>query len=121
MKFVSVDGDDVGQMIRSCYLNNDVIGLREINVLVQSKVRAIADFLQDNGFTIIFCAADGVAGCSDDSSWSDADLHLQINEIGAGTPTFSTGVGETLREAYVALLAAKSSGKARIYNYRSLI
>jgi hypothetical protein len=120
MKYISIDGDDIGQLIHSCYLNNDIHALREVNALVQSKVRDIADFLRNEGFSIIFCAADGVACSALDYIHSEVHLFRKVSEIAGTRLTFSVGIGTTLRESYIASLAAKSNGKAKIFNYKDL-
>jgi hypothetical protein len=112
MKYITIDGDDVGQKIAYCYLQNDPAQLAEINDLVQSTTRSIADFLRSQNFTIIFCAADGVSAYSSSPAASDERLFRSITELGDKSLTFSAGTGPTLRDAYIALLSAKSSGKA---------
>jgi hypothetical protein len=119
-QFVTVDGDNVGQSITACYLRNDAKALTEINGLVAAKTREIADFLRLLGFSVLFCAADGVTAVSESSDATDEVLFAGIVKIAGEQLTFSAGVGATLRESYVALLSAKSNGKARLHNYRDM-
>ncbi|WP_455947963.1 mCpol domain-containing protein [Lelliottia jeotgali] len=118
--YITIDGDDVGQRITKCYLTNDRESLFELNNKMIEATHAIADYLEKIGFSIIFCGADGVACHADSSSFSVVDIFEVITGLGEGCATFSAGTGETLRESYVALMAAKSHGKAQIYEYRSL-
>ena len=65
MIYITIDGDDIGQMITSSYLKNDLHELSKINRVVNEKTLLISKFLKEQGFNIIFCAADGVAGFID--------------------------------------------------------
>lgn len=120
MKYITIDGDDIGQKITSSYLKNDVAALKDINRIVQEKTTEISVYLKSLGFEIIFCAADGVAGYTENSTISDENLYESIKEIASPSISFSCGVGETLQESYIALLSAKSNGKSCLHNYMSL-
>ncbi|MCU8069462.1 mCpol domain-containing protein [Shewanella sp. SM32] len=119
-RFITIDGDDIGQLIVSCYLRNDQLALARTNALVNNTTEAIADFLSANGFSILFCAADGVAAYTDAMIPDDKDLYSSIKALAGDNISFSVGIGASLREAYVALLSAKSSGKARLHNYKEV-
>lgn len=116
MKYITIDGDDIGQKIASAYLRNDTKALIETNNLVKEATTQIADFLRSQGFTILFCAADGVAGSSSTTFQNNA-VFAEINKIAGEELSFSAGVGNTLRDSYIALLSAKSSGKGRIHDF----
>jgi len=119
MKYITIDGDDIGQKIASAYLTNDETGLTRTNNFVQEKIVKIAELLKAQGFTILFCAADGVAGMASshfDSSW----IFSEIKKIAGDEISFSAGVGNSLREAYIALLLAKSSGKSRLQDFNEM-
>jgi len=120
MKYITIDGDDIGQRITSAYLQNDLTKLVQINQTVRNKTELIASYLRSEGFEIIFCAADGVAAYS---SLENIDFILifdVIQAIGAGDISFSAGVGGNLRTAYIALLSAKSSGKGRLHKFEDI-
>lgn len=119
MNYITIDGDDIGQKITSAYLRNNVEELISVNNLVQDKTRQIAVYLKSQGFEIIFCAADGVAGTT--KSEIDAEyIYSQIQRISDNELSFSAGVGKSLREAYVALLSAKSSGKGQLQSFEGM-
>lgn len=120
MTYITIDGDDVGRQITAMYLRNDPISLSAFATMVQGKAEEIANMLRTEGFTVIFCAADGVVGHSENPLSSGSHMYQLIQSIGGGDLTFSAGVGGSLREAYVALLAAKSNGKARLVNFTEL-
>lgn len=120
MKYITIDGDDVGKMITSSYLRNDLIALLAVNELVHMKTSLISDFLTGQGFVVIFCAADGVAGYCDADDVDNDFIFRGICDIAGEEISFSAGVGRDLRESYIALLAAKSSGKARLTTYEDI-
>lgn len=119
MKYISIDGDDVGRKITSCYLSNDCNGLTELSQSLQAATNEISIKLQDYGFDIIFCAADGVVA----STKLDIDFEPIFSEIRDISPTgitFSAGTGASLRESYIALTASKSNGKNCLHDYATL-
>lgn len=120
MTYIAIDGDDVGRRITAMYLRNDPISLGEIAAMVQDKVQQIAGTLRAQGFTVIFCAADGVVAYAASPLSGVSEVYQLIQLIGGNELSFSAGVGGSLREAYVALLSAKSNGKARMVKYEDI-
>lgn len=119
--YIVIDGDDVGRMIAACYFDNNIMRLSEVNIIIEMKINEIAEMLRREGFTILFCAADGVAAAH--AHLAELNIHeiyCRTAEIGGLEITFSAGVGENIREAYVALLTAKSNGKAQMVNFRDM-
>lgn len=119
MKYISIDGDDVGRKITACYLSNDRNGLAVLSLSLQASTKAISVRLEEYGFEVIFCAADGVVA----STELDVDLKSifsEIREISPDGVTFSAGSGASLRESYIALLSAKSNGKNCLHEYSEL-
>ncbi len=122
MNYISIDGDDIGRRIAAMHLANDEENLSAFVLSVQDKVEQITRVLDEAGYTIIFSAADGVVGRSESCDLDNIELlYKQITAIGGTSLTFSAGVGQSLREAYVALLSAKSNGKARICSFSEMI
>ena len=77
-------------------------------------MRKVENLLVESGYTVIFCAADGVVARKPNiDPASAAEIYASLRKIGGKDLTFSAGIGQSLREAYVALLAAKSNGKAQ--------
>lgn len=120
MKYITIDGDDIGQKITSAYLRNDLHGLTKINNIVKSKTRLISDLLANHGFVVIFCAADGVAAYCESNEIDFTFIYREIENISQGDISFSAGVGRDLRESYIALLSAKSNGKSRLHDFESI-
>lgn len=119
MAFISIDGDDIGRRITALYLTNDREGLTSFVNNVNDNVQSITDALENGGHKIIFSAADGVVA-EIIGDIDTAELYRKIADVGAPKLTFSAGVGDTLQECYVALLAAKSEGKARLRRYKDI-
>lgn len=120
LAYISVDGDDIGRHITALYLANDVAGLGNFVAMVQRKVQAVTDVLEAAGCTIIFSAADGVVAETGRAGVDVVSLFEGIRAQGGNDLSFSAGVGHSLREAYVALLAAKSAGKDRLCRYADI-
>ncbi|WP_186076881.1 mCpol domain-containing protein [Burkholderia gladioli] len=118
--FITIDGDDIGQRITKYYLDNDTKSLSELNQKMIETTHRISSYLEQLGFSIIFCGADGVAGYTEISPISENEIFKEISALGKECATFSAGTGDTLRESYIALMAAKSHGKAQIYSYQNL-
>ena len=114
--YITIDGDDTGRKIVSCYINNDEAKLREISESLALSIYRVTDLLKVEGFRIVFSAADGVAAHTS----IDIDYMRLFDRIRGLAPTgftFSVGVGSTLQEAYIALVNAKSSGKNSLSLY----
>lgn len=120
MIYITIDGDDIGQMITSSYLKNDLHELSRINRVVNEKTLLISKFLKEQGFNIIFCAADGVAGFIEQIAIDKVFIFDTIKSLAEPELSFSAGIGSTLQEAYVALLSAKSNGKCCLHDFNFL-
>ena len=120
MIYITIDGDDIGQMITSSYLKNDLHELSRINRVVNEKTLSISKFLKEQGFNIIFCAADGVAGFIDQIAIDKVFIFDSIKSLAEPELSFSAGIGTTLQEAYIALLSAKSNGKCCLHDFNCL-
>lgn len=108
MMYAYIDGDDIGLKIENSFMNNDEISLKLINDKVKEYIEEITKYLIDNKCSIIFSGADGII-CKSEVIELDKLLNF-IRNIN-GDLTFSIGVGETLRDSYLALRYAKSNGK----------
>lgn len=120
MIYVTIDGDDIGRKLASCYLSNRAEALRATKNLVDRKTQEISELLSSMGYEIFFCAADGISGVLSADQIDTASLYQKIEDVSGDELTFSAGVGNSLRESYVALLYAKSTGKARICDFNSI-
>jgi len=80
VKYISIDGDDIGSKITACYLRNDECGLSELSASLKKSTNEIAIKLKKIGFNVIFCAADGVVA----SINSDINLNSVFLEFKRG-------------------------------------
>lgn len=112
--YIAIDGDDTGRKIAACYLNNEEAALARTSELLKQVTFDISHLLSSSGFDIIFCAADGVAARTKRSKCDLTTLFARLQGLAPHGLTFSAGVGDTLQEAYIALLNAKSSGKNKL-------
>lgn len=108
MKFIYIDGDNIGLKIEQSFLNNDEKKLSEINAMVTNAVKNISTYLLTRKQEIIFSGADGIIAKGNNIDLSEllkvvrgADMNL----------TFSIGIGNTLNDSYIALRYAKSYNK----------
>lgn len=114
--FIIIDGDDIGRKITSCYLSNNEARLGQISDVMSNAVAEVAKILRENRFRVIFCAADGVVATID----TDVDalsIFERIRQVAPEGFTFSAGIGQTLQQAYLALMHAKCSGKNTLSDY----
>lgn len=119
LNYISIDGDDIGRKITSCYLSNNRQELINISQSLYEFTKKIATELQNYGFDIIFCAADGVVASTELDISLEAVYH-EIQILAPNNMTFSAGIGTSLSEAYIALMSAKSNGKNCLHNYAKL-
>ena len=111
-----IDGDDIGNKIIRRFIENDETGLRTVIGDLVSILQDITHHLERLGCEVIYCAADGITGKGERES-----IELTANiikEIGSPSYSFSMGVGDSIREAYLALSYAKSIGKNKTVVYR---
>jgi hypothetical protein len=110
LKYLTIDADDIGRKITFQYLNNSPSELNKLSVSLDESTKRISSLLTDLGFQVIFCAADGIAGFTKEK----IDFSALFDSVSDQSPvefSYSAGVGGTLREAYMALMLAKSDGK----------
>ncbi|MEE2952537.1 MAG: mCpol domain-containing protein [Pseudomonadota bacterium] len=113
MKYITVDGDDVGSKIASCYMINDEEKLENVSRLIKNASDIISKRLEEFGFRIVFSAADGVAAFAEDG-FIPSEIFAQIKNAAGSEIQYSAGAGTTLRHAYFSLIMAKSIGKNQI-------
>lgn len=108
MKFIYIDGDNIGLKIEQSFLNNDEKKLSEINAMVTNAVKNISTYLLTTKQEIIFSGADGIISKGNNINLSEL---LKIVRNVDKNLTFSIGIGNTLNDSYIALRYAKSYNK----------
>ncbi|MBQ0972294.1 mCpol domain-containing protein [Streptomyces sp. RK31] len=117
MLFAIVDGDDVGNKIESHLLANDVAGFVQTSKRISLAMETVAGSASRvPGVAVISTGGDSILlQLSEDSITRLSDALEVLQQ--PGQFTFSVGVGRTLRESFIALRMAKSSGKCRVSIY----
>lgn len=108
MKFIYIDGDNIGLKIEQSFLNNDEKKLSEINAMVTNAVKNISTYLLTRKQEIIFSGADGIICKGNNIDLSE--LLKVVRDVDMNL-TFSIGMGNTLNDSYIALRYAKSHNK----------
>lgn len=108
MKYIYIDGDDIGLRIEKSLIANDVRGLNAINQAVNEAISRLTDYLASQNCQIIFSGADGIIFNTEDPHIKEIQSYISTIEKSI---TFSIGVGNSLREAFLALRHAKANGK----------
>lgn len=108
MKYLYLDGDNIGQTVSKLFMDNDEIALKTFTSSVEEYIKEITKFLQTKNIDIIFSGADGIIGKGYDINGLEI---LDFARKKSNDVTFSIGVGNSLRNSFVALKYAKSSKK----------
>jgi len=108
MRYGYIDGDNIGLVIERSFMENNEANLTNINKAISDLIEIISHYLKIHHQQIIFAGADGLI-----YKGSNLDLHELLTMIRKQheSITFSIGIGDTLRESYIALRYAKSIGK----------
>lgn len=114
IKYAYIDGDNIGLLIEKSFMDNNERKLQEVNNNVRKIVKSITFFLKEQKLDIIFSGADGVI-CKGENI-DGIVLHNYIKSISKKI-TFSIGIGNNLREAFLALRYAKSNNKNVVFEY----
>ncbi|MBC5773145.1 mCpol domain-containing protein [Pontibacter sp. KCTC 32443] len=114
MTYIYIDGDNIGLKIEQSFLNNNEDELSVINLSVIKAIEQISSNLKTSGQVLLFAGADGVI-----SKGNLLDIKKLLESIRAidSDFTFSIGVGNSLRDCYIALRYAKSVGKNIAIDY----
>ncbi|MEV5579415.1 mCpol domain-containing protein [Streptomyces parvus] len=117
MPFTIIDGDDVGNKVESHLLSNNVSGFTESSKMITDFIDALADALSSvSTAKVVSVGGDSILVEIDQSAIGE--LVEVLNSLQRpGVFTFSAGVGPTLRESFIALRMAKSTGKQKVVLY----
>lgn len=112
--FLALDGDDIGRRLELYMLTENLDELRKFSSAFSSIVAKLTDHLSASpSVDIILGSGDSilVALPAEEISKAVGLVERLTSETGF---TFSGGYGTSMREAYIALKIAKSTGKNRI-------
>jgi len=116
VEFIAIDGDDVGSVLRSHIIANDIEGTAKLSLAITEYFLEIKAVLESNGYEVVFCGGDSILAVS--SQEVQADM---ITGFPLGVCTISIGLGETAEYAYLALQLAKARGKNRAVRIRNTV
>jgi GTP cyclohydrolase III len=112
MKYIGIDGDNIGSKIELHFLENNEEAIQFFSETIEKTISLMASQLEESGMKIIFCAGDSILCRSDNIDTVKLQDTLKVG-IKDGI-YFSAGIGQSIRQAYLALKYAKTSGKNRI-------
>ncbi|WP_443060430.1 mCpol domain-containing protein [Streptomyces sp. NBC_00459] len=117
LSYLIIDGDDVGGKVEAHLLANDVDSFVASSKEISASIDQLVDSLNEiPGVYVVSAGGDSILARIDNpdiGSICDRLSGLQR----PGQFTFSAGMGETLRESFVALRMAKAAGKRRAITY----
>ena len=99
VQYITIDGDDVGNKLAKCFIENDEVELATFAKQLTCIVSQICQYLESQGCDVIICAADGITVKTDD--FSLAEFAMYLTSVGQPHLTFSAGIGESLQSAFV--------------------
>lgn len=113
--FLAVDGDDVGRKLEYYIITNQLKSLQEFFVNFQLAMKWLENMLvNEYSATIIFNGGDNLLADIYNIPLSVGDIDLiRIKFSTISGNTISIGLGNSPRNAYIALKIAKASGKNR--------
>ncbi|WP_370673377.1 mCpol domain-containing protein [Streptomyces sp. DvalAA-14] len=112
-----IDGDDIGNRVEAHLLSNDVDSFTTSSKEISSSIDELVDSLNKiPGVYVVSTGGDSILARIDSAHiGSIGDLLSNLQR--PGRFTFSAGIGDTLRESFVALRMAKATGKRRTVTY----
>lgn len=120
--FLAIDGDDVGRALEYLVLQNRVEELAEVSRKFAAATDELSETLVNRFGARIYLAGGDSILASMPSSMDHDDMIEQLRQEATAKAgfSFSFGIGETPRQAYLALKLAKLSGKNRLCHYMDL-
>ncbi|MEV3950884.1 MULTISPECIES: mCpol domain-containing protein [Streptomyces] len=117
MPFAIIDGDDVGDKVESFILANDVENFIASSRRINTELEGLATCMQElPGVSLVHAGGDSLLVKMEDEA-----IRLVVEVVNRqqrpGSLTFSAGIGSTLRQSFIALRMAKSSGKCRVVRF----
>jgi hypothetical protein len=111
MKYVGIDGDNIGSRLELGFLQNREEEIHLLSKKVDIAISTMAERLQNLGMEVIFFSGDSLL-CK--GEYLDAEVLAEVIKSQSIAFNFSAGIGNTLRDTYLALKYAKTSGKNRV-------
>ena len=117
MVFLLVDGDDVGGRLERHLLQNNVAAFVATSNAIDFAIRSLVLVAEEiDGVRAISIGGDSVLFEAAEESVEALSAALASSQ-NVGGFSFSVGVGPSLRECYLGLRMAKTSGKGKIVRF----
>ncbi len=113
--FIAIDGDDVGNLLRTLIISNNLEGCKNLSNSIQIYVNEIAEVLKKRGCEIVFSGGDSLLAITPEYIRDNL-----LNTFPKGPCTVSVGIGVSPEYAYLALQLAKARGKDQQVNLTSV-
>lgn len=104
--YVAVDGNETGKHLEKYLLSNDLEMIRTLSSELNLQIERLRSFLAGAGGEILMCGGDNILAAVDDSIFME--IREMIPKLQEGEVHFSTGIGTSIRNAYLALKYAKA-------------
>jgi GTP cyclohydrolase III len=120
--YISIDGDNIGSAIESLIILEKSNELHEFSRNIFVFFEIIKKSLIHCGSEIIFHGGDSILAKVDDKNLASLmnQIFAESQMYAQGRISVSVGLGDSMLDAYVALKAAKTSGKCCWVNYSEL-
>ncbi len=115
VKFLAIDGDDVGVYLREYIIANDLDGASNFSQALLDYFDSLRRWLMSQQCRIVFCGGDSILALA-----QSAIIEKFATDLSFGPCTVSAGIGDTSEKAYLALQLAKARGKSQIVDISSV-
>ncbi len=116
MRYIGLDGDNIGRLVESYFIENNVSKLVEFSRNVVRALDEIRIMGEHNGADVLFCTGDSILLYGDiDVSFGTEMLEVFHRETGK---TASVGIGQNMANTYLGLKLAKSRGGGQVVHYQ---
>jgi len=113
--YCSLDGDKIGTKLEKLIVNQDMISLSKFSNLISEAINDITKKIKDKGYNIVFSGGDNIMFHGEiETSFCDEISEYFENKT---SNNLSIGIGNTMKESFIALKIAKAKGGAVIIKY----
>lgn len=111
--YISIDGDNIGKKLEKYILNEDLSGVKEFSYQITQSIRNFERIIRKTGGDIFFSGGDNIlAFVNDDYLNNIIQIVKEVNDH--SIYSFSVGLGNTLKDVYLALKYSKSISSGTI-------
>jgi len=113
--YIAIDGDEIGSRMEAYILECHEEMIKKYNMQVNQFLEIIKLYLIKKNIRVILDAGDSILG--------EGTIILEetiefFRKNSKNDVTVSVGIGDSMRDSYIALKYAKATGKKRLITYR---